>query len=554
MGLDIGSITKAASNPASLFKSGNKPLKGKTHPYDHATKLYIADGLKLAPKNRYLYYVSINIGVGAQTASGILDSVLGGGGGGGVSSLSLIQQYEAGMLVKSVDLPKFSMDVKTINSYNKKNIVQTAIKYEPISITFHDDSADIVTRLWNDYYTYYYRDSDYSRESYQQHHINTGIYAGRTDDRWGYTIRNAGLEPFLRNIQIFSLHNKRFTEYTLINPYITSWRHGTHSAEAGNDIMENTMTIMYETVKYKTGAVNAIDVNGFGTLHYDNTASPISGGGMFGQIVGGIAESALGGGGDLARPDGSENKGSIFSQIAGAAGAINALGGVNLAQVGAGVLGKIGGDALKGATNGISIPSLSDVLKGAGEKISKSPTLSKLSNKVSGALQGGLNGVNVPTNGIPTGGIGLTGGAGLNAVPGFDSAAFSSGLNDKLQNSLNNGNLASIKNNFSGSIPGVQNMSQLGFNNLVQPTSNNLIARGTTGTGGGFINGGYGSVGTASPSVFAGGSGVTPNPSSSQLAGVAGIVNSGSVSAFSAAGGAPPSLASPNIPTDEFFI
>jgi hypothetical protein len=514
MGIDIGSITKAVGNPASLFKSDNKPLKGKTHPYEHATKLYIADAHKLAPKNKYLYYVSINIGVGAQTASGIFDSII-GGGGGGVTSLSLIQQYQAGMLVKSVDLPKFSMDVKSINAYNKKNIVQTAIKYEPIGITFHDDNADVVTRLWNDYYTYYYRDSDYSKESYQQHHINTGVYASRTDDRWGYTIRNAGLEPFLRNIQIFSLHNKRFTEYTLINPYITSWRHGTHSAEGGNDVMENQMTIMYETVKYKTGSVNAIDVNGFGTLHYDNTASPISGGGLFGQVLGGIAETALGGGGDLARPDGSESKGSIFSQIAGAAGALNALGGINLAQVGAGVLGKIGGDALKNAANGLSIPSPSDLLKGAGAKVSE------LTNKIGGKVSDAANKV--------TGSLG-----------------------DKLQSSINAGPLASSKNNSIASIPGIQNMTPSNFGDLVKPGADNLIARGTTTNGGGFVNGGYGSVGTSGHGVPANPLSTSPTPTAPPVGPRPGQY----VSAFSPTTSEPvsTSLTNPSVPTDQFFI
>lgn len=514
MSIDIGSITKAVSNPATLFKSDNKPLKGKTHPYEHATKLYIADAHKLAPKNKYLYYVSINIGVGAQTASKLFDSLT--GGGGGVTSLSLIQQYEAGMLVKSVDLPKFAMDVKTLNSYNKKNIVQTAIKYEPISIMFHDDSADIVTRLWNDYYTYYYRDSDYSKESYQQHHINTGVYAGRTDDRWGYTIRNAGLEPFLRNIQIFSLHNKRFTEYLLVNPYITAWRHGTHSAEAGNDVMENQMTVMYETVKYRTGTVNAIDVNGFGTLHYDNTASPISGGGLFGQIVGGIAENALGGGGDLARPDGSESKGSIFQQIAGAAGAINALGGLNLQQIGAGILGKIGGDALKNATAGLSIPSPSDLAKNA------SAQLSAVSSKIGGSITDLSKGV----------------GGAISKVPGVD----------KLTSSINTGPLAEAKNAAIGSIPGIQNMTPASFSDLIKPGADNLIARGTTSTGGGFVGGGYGSVGTS-------GFGVPPNPGVEAVP--AAIPQAGQyVSGFnpSTSSAVATNLTNPNVPTDSFFI
>lgn len=65
-------------------------------------------------------------------------------------------------MAKRVDLPKFTMATKVLNSYNRKNVVQTNLNYDPINITFHDDAADLITTFWNDYYTFYYRDSDYS--------------------------------------------------------------------------------------------------------------------------------------------------------------------------------------------------------------------------------------------------------------------------------------------------------------------------------------------------------------------------------------------------------
>jgi hypothetical protein len=330
----------------------------KTHSYEHATRLFIGDGLKLAPKNKYLYYVSINLGRGAKEFSNILSSIT---SPTGVSGQTLIQQYQAGMLVKRVDLPKFTLQTKTHNAYNRKNVVQTGIMYEPLQITFHDDSADVVNHLWNDYYTYYFRDSDHNAVSYQQYHLNKALYAQRSTDKWGFSIRNRSVEPFIRNIQIFSLHNKKFTEYLLINPVISSWRHGEHDSVAGAEIMDNSMTVMFETVKYRSGSVNPVDVNGFGTLHYDNFNSPL-GGGAGQQLLDATVNSLLGGG-DWARPEGQESTPNLFQQVSNIVTAGRALGGMNLGSIAATSIGAFGGSAIKQIGSGIKIPTLGDALK-----------------------------------------------------------------------------------------------------------------------------------------------------------------------------------------------
>jgi hypothetical protein len=54
-----------------------------------------------------------------------------------------------------------------MNQYNRKRIVQTKIKYDPIDISFHDDNGSgvgtanlggTVRALWKAYYNYYYFD------------------------------------------------------------------------------------------------------------------------------------------------------------------------------------------------------------------------------------------------------------------------------------------------------------------------------------------------------------------------------------------------------------
>ena len=332
---------------ASLYNADLKPIASgaTTYPYDHATRLFVSDNYRLAPKQSFLYYVCINVDTGTLTGSSILQSLI---APDGTSSQTLIEQYETGLLAKRVELPKFTLSTKTMNAYNRKNIIQTNISYDPVTITFHDDAADIVNNFWNDYYTYYYRDSDYNSTLYQLPHK----YQPRNRDGWGFTPRNNSLRPFLRNIQIFSLHNKRFTEYLLINPFITSWRHGEHDSSRGDGIMENTMQLAYETVKYRTGYVNPVDVNGFSLLHYDNTASPISNGAssVFTDAI--ISGAVNGATKDLARPNGTGSGVGVLGSILNAYKFYNTAKNVNIGGVAKQVLGQVAGQVINGAVNG----------------------------------------------------------------------------------------------------------------------------------------------------------------------------------------------------------
>lgn len=332
---------------ASLYNADLKPLGQdvKTHPYEHATRLFVADTFRLAPKQGFLYYVVLNIN--QSVAAGILSMV--GTNANQISSQSIFEQYEAGLLVKRIDLPKFSIANKTYNAYNRKNIVTNAISYDPISVVFHDDAADVVNRFWNDYYTYYYRDSDYTPEIYGVPHK----YQQRLRSKWGFSPINRQLIPFLRDIQIFSLHNKRFTEYKLINPVITAWRHGIHDSNPNNELMTNTMTIAYETVKYRVGTVNPVDVNGFSLLHYDTTPSPISksttnlysNAGLIGAI--GTAGSQ-----DLARPDGQGSGRGVLSDVLGAYNLYKNLKNVDFKSAAQLTIGQASAGAINGVLNG----------------------------------------------------------------------------------------------------------------------------------------------------------------------------------------------------------
>lgn len=229
--------------------------------WSHATKIFVDGNYRLSPKYGFLFHIAFD-----------LDPNL--------TRMSTTDILEAGMLVKTMQLPKYSIENKTYNAYNRVNIAQTKIKYEPVTITFHDDSADIIRDLWYDYMSFYYRDTDQTPDKYLQ---NTKYDSMQTQS-WGYTPSGAAVPTsatpsstasrLLQRIRMYSLHQKQFTEYVLINPQITNFQHGQHQ-QGEQNFMEHSMTLTYETVLYNYGTIVSGANTSFAELHYDSVPSPL---------------------------------------------------------------------------------------------------------------------------------------------------------------------------------------------------------------------------------------------------------------------------------------
>jgi hypothetical protein len=174
-------------------------------------------------------------------------------------------------LVKSVDLPTYTVDVQTHNQYNRQ--VQTHHKYE-LQSCYSDDFTMMQKNLFatcgTSIISIISADPTYSLDSnsYTAH----DKYSNRAQQQWGM---QRGNKRFFKNIKIYSMHNHKFAEYTLINPIITAFNHDSH-AYANGGLMENTMQLAYETVKYATGYVNDITPRGFTDIHYDVETSDLS--------------------------------------------------------------------------------------------------------------------------------------------------------------------------------------------------------------------------------------------------------------------------------------
>jgi len=273
--------------------------------YTHASLTFRSDGTyERAPKLKFLFHVYFDIN----------------------PEVSNIPNANYGLLVKTVKLPSYNMQVDTMNQYNRKRLIQTKIKYDPVDITFHDDTGTatgsdyaggMIRSLWKSYYNYYYADgrnpevvfnrirgnipnagiggpggkqSSFTAETYNYRNQYDYSITGNTS--WGYTgdatpsgelgsIANGRKIPFFKNITVFGLSQHKYTAYTLINPVITAFSHDTYDYSNNSGVMENKMTLEYETVVYNEGDIDGNApgdiVTGFGfETNYDRRLSPIA--------------------------------------------------------------------------------------------------------------------------------------------------------------------------------------------------------------------------------------------------------------------------------------
>ena len=183
--------------------------------YDHANRVFTPNGYELKPRFKFLFHVAFTI----NTAQ--IPALRGALGLTDVNNISL--------LVKTVDLPKYTIATETLNQYNRKRVIQTKINYDPVNITFHDDGSDLIRNVWYNYYSYYYKDASQNYGATNSTNGSQGAegngtrgfgYSGRdiyNQDRmggvndWGYIGEaindggqsDSGKPPFFTDIRIF---------------------------------------------------------------------------------------------------------------------------------------------------------------------------------------------------------------------------------------------------------------------------------------------------------------------------------------------------------------
>lgn len=271
--------------------------------YQHASKIFTTNAYGNSPKFKWLFHVYFDINKRFVASNQNLEKIF-------------PSTTNYGLLVKSVDLPKYTFTLSEMNQYNRKRFVQTKIAYDPVRITFHDDNANQIRQLWYNYFSYYYYDPNQPLENSNGMRIKKPGEASaelnyrdiyhvdyNSEQNWGYSgeIQEFKISPtsgfynqktpFFNSIRIYGFNQHNWSLYELINPIIETFAHDNYNYYDTRSIMENTMTVRYESVKYYEGALDGKKpyeiVDGFGqTNEYDTTLSPLSTSGTNRSIMG----------------------------------------------------------------------------------------------------------------------------------------------------------------------------------------------------------------------------------------------------------------------------
>lgn len=352
----------------NLFSGALNP-KGNFGDYAHAHRTFNKHQFRLAPKVKFLYHVYFDF-------SPAMKQIL--------RSWHEKHKLEAGLLVKSVDLPGLTMNTETKKKYNRTKHVQTGITYDPVNMTFHDDNLGIMTGMLEAYYRYYYADGWYDEDPVKGYYsksfagnggnnsgkppvanissmypppstsvpsvlqLGDNTYKGAEANKTLHGLNTLPTHPFFNSIQISQLSRHTYTQFKLVNPLITNIKFGDLAYGSSSDTNELSVSFNYESVWIERGSVWAgkgvagTSPTGFGDLsHYDITPSPNSiygGGGVsLGSIIDGAGEiinSFIRDGEDSQGTDlfdygEAKDESNIFKTIIGGANVLGNIGGLS---------------------------------------------------------------------------------------------------------------------------------------------------------------------------------------------------------------------------------
>jgi len=208
----------------------------------HAHQLFSEYGHAFAPKTKFLYHVVF------QPHRAVGDATL---------QNTIKFQKEIGVLAKSLDLPSFRASIENKQQYNRKKNIQTRLDYQDINIRLHDDNTGATRSMLEEYYKWYYVDGS-------QNDLNRAF---NPRDKFVEVVPSYCLNvekgvpekevPFFEYIKIYQLARKEWFSYTLVNPLLSAWSHGDLDYSDGAGLMENSITVAYESVLYNNGKIGA---------------------------------------------------------------------------------------------------------------------------------------------------------------------------------------------------------------------------------------------------------------------------------------------------------
>ncbi len=208
-----------------------------------ASEVYSLDGQTVA-RAKNLFYVRFRRPDTAQTGSE--------------------WQNNLGFIVKSIDRPSVTPTVEELNQYNKKRLVTTGFKVQPMRMTLYDTVDNIAMRMWDEYARYYYGDFNQEDESSYRYDMTTPNKMIDNGSGFGYVPRpedDLNSQFFFDALEVYQVFGGQFTQFDLINPRISQFDPDELDYSI-NDPATISITLSYESIKYRNnGRPSAISGN-----------------------------------------------------------------------------------------------------------------------------------------------------------------------------------------------------------------------------------------------------------------------------------------------------
>lgn len=186
-------------------------------------------------------------------------------------------QRTIGFLAKSVERPSAQVQTEELNQYNKRRIINTGIKHNPIRLQLYDTIDSQAVQMWDEYAKQYF--GEYRHEGYYSDYQSDIIgdqWNDNADGGFGFAplaatsnVTDDNAQFFLQTVSIYQVYGGNYVQFDLFNPKITSFDMEQLSYDA-NEVSMVSMQLAYEAV---------INVN-------SGVPQPISGSSYLSEIFG----------------------------------------------------------------------------------------------------------------------------------------------------------------------------------------------------------------------------------------------------------------------------
>lgn len=225
-----------------------QPLLYRNNHISPAIYSFDSEYLTKAPKNKFLFFIRF-VKSNVTSAEKLATTK--------ISSNS--SSRTVGFYCISVDRPTVTYNTRTMNQYNKKRIIQTGHKFNPIRISFVDTVDGLAETLGKDYYKFYYGDpTNSSVTAWRDDLISSSMEHG--NNGWGFQIPTATVDQknFFSSMELYIFYNGTYDRYDLVNPKIQEFRSGNADYRESGGIHNIDLTLTYEGLVYSQNSVRVL--------------------------------------------------------------------------------------------------------------------------------------------------------------------------------------------------------------------------------------------------------------------------------------------------------